>query len=349
MNGGLWHLIGSILAWLLVAACVGWLGWLWLRAAEDRPGLIKRWLLSVPPLAFIFLYVGPRLDEGGALGAFIYVGMLVAAGLVLAVIWAPYINDLFSRPLTNIFDGGRTPPDKEPLTSMVEARRKQGRYAEAARLMREQLAECPGHFGGQMLLAEILADDLHDLPGARAVIAEILTQEHHSPKQIAYALTRMADWYLKHAGDVEAARDCFERILRLFPDSPQAHMARQRLAHLPGVERELQRPKVKLEAPRADPHLGVRRTPSSPVRHEPAVEEEVRALVEQLEQFPDDNEARERLADLYAGPCGRPDLAIEQFEELLAQPHVPEAHVARWLNRMADIYIALPQGEAKAR
>lgn len=349
MEGGFWYWVGCVLGCLMVLACVGWLGWMWLRSTQDRWALVARWLLSLPVLAFIFLYLGPRLGEGGTLGAVIQVAAVTGAGLVLAIIWGPYLIELFGKPLTSIFDGGDTPPEKEPLTSMVEARRKQGRYAEAAQLMREQLAECPGHFGGQMLLAEILAEDLYDLAGAHAVIAEILQQENHSPNQIAYALTRMADWYLKQTGDTEAARKCFERILDLFPDTPQAHMARQRLAHLPGVKRERQRPKIKLELPRADFHLGIRQAPSPPVRSEPSVEEQLQTLVEQLQQLPDDNEARERLADLYAGPCRRPDLAIEQLEQLIAQPHVPEAHLVRWFHRMADIYMAQPQGEARAR
>ncbi len=340
-----------LLSGLAGLACVGWVIWRWYQGSDDRPALLVRWGISLLDLLFLLFLVGPTVAAGGLMGAFAGVPMAAVAGLILAVVWVSPITRALGRRVGSLYDGGRTPADREPMLSMVEARRKQGRYAEAARLLREQLLEFPRHFTGQMLLAEILADDLHDLAGAGAVVEEILSQEHHAPRNLAYALTRLADWQLKHARDVGAARVCFERIIELLPDTPEAHRAQQRLARLTGTEQLLRRKGPRrVEAPRADPHLGVRKSPAfPPPPTAPSSGERMSALIRQLEQSPHDNQAREELANLYAEECDRPDLAVEQFEQLIAQPHAPEREVARWHHRLADLHLRFPGGESEAR
>ncbi|MCB1128672.1 MAG: hypothetical protein KDM81_19410, partial [Verrucomicrobiae bacterium] len=118
----------------------------------------------------------------------------------------------------------------------------------------------------------------------------------------------------------------------------------QRLARLAGTEGLLARPPVRLEAPRADPHLGTRAGGGlhlRPVR-DPAAEAE--RLVQQLDQFPHDNRAREELALLYVEEFQRPDLAAEQLEQLIDQPHAPQRDVVRWLNLLADYALKSPTG-----
>ena len=68
-------------------------------------------------------------------------------------------------------------------------------------------------------------------------------------------------------------------------------------------------------------------------------EDEVARLVRQLEAYPLDTEARERLAILYADHCGRLDLATDQFEQLLAAPHTAMRDVVRWFNALADAQV----------
>jgi hypothetical protein len=350
------NILLHLLGWSAVLACLGWLMWRWWLATEDRKDLLWRWGISVPVLAFLVFVAGPMVGRdgsggflGSSLAAIIGVGMVAVGGLVLAMIWGPYLTDIAGQAVGRIFDGGRTEAEREPMFSMVEARRKQGRYAAAADLMRQQLEEFPTHFRGQMLLAEILANDLHDLDRAASVIEEIARQENHPPRNVAFALTQLADWHLKFAKDTGAARACFERIVAGFPGTSEAHTAEQRLARLAGTETLLARPARRLEAPVADPHLGVRT--HSPIRplNDPDPDEQVAALIAQLEAFPHDNRAREELATLYAGPFRRPDLAVQQMEQLIAQPNAPEAHIARWTNRVADIYLSLPDGEIEAR
>jgi tetratricopeptide (TPR) repeat protein len=105
----------------------------------------------------------------------------------------------------------------------------------------------------------------------------------------------------------------------------------------------------RLEVPQADPRLGLRgETPrikqanSDP--HEVATK-----LVAQLEAFPDDNQTREELALLYLEGFQRPDLALEQFEQLIGQTLAPSAQVVKWLNLVADIQVSSTGDLARAR
>src|SRR5208282_685838 len=62
-------------------------------------------------------------------------------------------------------------------------------------------------------------------------------------------------------------------------------------------------------------------------------------LVEQLERHPQDTEAREKLAALYADHYGRMDLAADQLEQMIGQPGQPARLIARWLNLLADLQV----------
>ena len=62
-------------------------------------------------------------------------------------------------------------------------------------------------------------------------------------------------------------------------------------------------------------------------------------FVKHLEQHPLDTEAREKLALIYADHYGRLDLASDQLEQMIAQPHQPGRLVVHWLNLLADLQI----------
>ncbi|MCP5518658.1 MAG: tetratricopeptide repeat protein [Verrucomicrobiales bacterium] len=316
----------------------------WWESSDDRPALAGRWAVTGVLFAVLAFFVGPLVGRGGYAGAFVGIPLTAVVGLILAIVWVPDMAGWVGRKFGRLYDGGDVAPDAEPLFSIVEARRKQGRYAAAADAMREQLERFPTHFRAQMVLAEILAGNLDDLDGAAGIIETILAQEGHPTRNLCYALTCLADWRLKYRKDVAGARECFERIIERFPDTDEDHRAQQRLARLAGTEGLLARPPVRLEAPRADPHLGTRAGGGlhlRPVR-DPAAEAE--RLVQQLDQFPHDNRAREELALLYVEEFQRPDLAAEQLEQLIDQPHAPQRDVVRWLNLLADYALKSPTG-----
>jgi hypothetical protein len=61
--------------------------------------------------------------------------------------------------------------------------------------------------------------------------------------------------------------------------------------------------------------------------------------IKHLEKYPLDTEAREQLAIIYADHYGRLDLAADQLEQLIQQPHRPSKLVVRWLNLLADLQV----------
>src|SRR5438093_12479368 len=62
-------------------------------------------------------------------------------------------------------------------------------------------------------------------------------------------------------------------------------------------------------------------------------------LLKHLEQHPQDSEARERLALIYAEHYRRLDLAADQLEQLLGQPNLPARQAVHWLNLLADLCV----------
>ncbi len=330
--------LATLLAFLAV---VVWLGYRMLQRSEDRPALIVKWLLTLVDIGFVIFVVGPLFREFGYVAAFAGMPLAAFAGLVMALIWVPSITDAVGRKFGQLYDDGDRMPDPEPLFSIAEARRKQGRFVEAEDEVRRQLALFPGNFRAQMMLAEIQAVDRQDLAAASQTIHELIGQPGHTPKNMAYALTRLAEWQLRQADGRELARATFEQIVARLPDTPEAFTARQRLAHLTPPEMLAQRQeRPKLAVPQSDDRLGLR---GETLRIKPAgsdPQEEAAKLVAQLEAHPEDNQAREELAVLYWEGFQRADLAIEQLEQLIAQPFAPPAHVVKWLNVLADVQVA---------
>lgn len=333
-----WSIAGRILGAMGTGALLWWVLSRWWKKSDDRTGLLARWLLTLADLAFLGLVVGPLVARFDYTAAFIGIPMTAVGGMILAMIWVPHLTGAVGRKVGQLYDGGDVPPDPEPLFSIVEARRKTGRYPEAVAELRKQLEAFPTHFRGLMMLAEIQADNLHDLQAAADTIEQIVSQPTHTPTNVAYALTRLADWQLKYLKDPDTARQTFQRIVGLFPDSPEAYRAHQRLAHLATPEflaGSLERKPLKLT--RHEDRLGLRPGCGGLEPPTPRPADRVDALVRQLERFPLDNQAREDLACVYACDFGRLELATEQLEQLIAQPCAPEAQITRWLNLLAEL------------
>ncbi|HNQ89463.1 MAG TPA: tetratricopeptide repeat protein [Verrucomicrobiota bacterium] len=337
MNGS-WGSLKALAGALGMVALVIWLLVFWWRRSDDRPALLVRWLITLAGLLVLVLVIGPLVSRFDYVAAFIGIPAAAVVGLVFATVWAPEITESVGRKFAQLYDGGNVPADPEPFFSIAEARRKAGRIEEAVAELRKQLVIFPTHFRGLMLLAEIQADDLHDVEAAAATIEQLLQQPSHSPKNLAFALTRLADWQLKHRRDPAAARASLERIIAAFPDSPEAHHASQRIAHLPTPEfLASQTTRAPIKLTHHEERLGLR--PDFQGLKPPAPDLTARSaeLVRQLEQFPLDNEAREELALLYATGFHRLDLATEQLEQLIAQPHAPQQRIVYWLNLLADL------------
>jgi hypothetical protein len=342
----LWTIAGLV----MLAGVLVFLGWAMLRAlkrSDDPPKLVVKWVVTGLAAGVLVVILGGFAPSFGT--AFVVPFVCVFLGVVLSVVWAPSIGALLARPLTSLYDGGGTEATPEPLYSMAEARRKKGLPHEALWEIQRQLEQFPKDYRGQMLMAEIQAHDLKDLQAAQATVERLCQQAGHSPAALADALNQLADWQLKYAQDVEAARQTLDTIVQRFPDSAWSYTASQRLAHLGGQD-ELLAPHDR--QPVALPHVQEgympRRGPVEPPPGE-SPEEEAQRLVKHLEQFPEDNEVREKLATLYAHHYQRLELAAAELEQLIAQPNAPPRKRVHWLNLLASWQIELARDEESAR
>jgi outer membrane protein assembly factor BamD (BamD/ComL family) len=337
-----------LLAIFIVLACV--VGWRWLKGSRDTPfRLIAKWTVSALIIGFLAVFVMPAITGGDPGGAFM-VPIVAVCGIILAIMWTPNITAFLARPFGNLIDGGDDEAEPEPFYSIAIAKRKSGKYPEAIAEVRKQLDRFPNDVTGQMLLAEIQADDLKDLPAAELTVERFVAQPGHSPKNIAYALNALADWQVKYAQDVDGARVTLQRIMDTFPDSEEALLASQRLSHMGDAEYILgrgNRPAIVMKA--GVDNIGLLKTYErlKPVEEDKG--ETARKLVEHLERFPADMEARERLAMLYADHYQRIDLAADQLEQIIAQPGQPMKNVVHCLNLLADVHIKFAADYEAAR
>ena len=68
-----------------------------------------------------------------------------------------------------------------------------------------------------------------------------------------------------------------------------------------------------------------------------------------LAEHPQDSEAREKLALIYAHHYQRLDLAADQLEQLIQQPNQPAKQVVHWLNLLADLQLKYASDLVAAR
>jgi tetratricopeptide (TPR) repeat protein len=334
---------GAILSGLVFVLLIGWLIWRWSRRSEDPPGVLVIKLAVSGVLLAVAVFCIARIHPliGVPLGA--------ACGIVIGVLWGRNIGAWVARPLAGLYDGGDEAPEPRPFYAIAEAHRKQARYAEAIAEIDRQLEGFPGDLQGLLMLAEIRARHLGDWAGARNAIDELFSDESLPVATRAKALQALADWHLDFANDAENARECLQCIIDAFPSSPEANDAAQRLAHLGDNAWRLNRhaPAALKITPLVRSSEWSAPLPSAPPPQDPEAEAE--ELRRQLMAHPNDADARERLAMIYAEGLGRMDWAIGELEQLLAQAHHPPRAQARWLHLIADLNIRQAGDESAAR
>jgi outer membrane protein assembly factor BamD (BamD/ComL family) len=315
-----------------------WFIWRRLKRSEDPAKNVFKIIISLVLGAFLAYTAAKELGGGGGgMGAAFIVGISCAiVGILWGIIWAPNIGAAMAKPLTSLFDGGDLELEPQPLYSIAIAKRKAGHYQEAIQHIQGQLEKFPTDVTGQLMLAEIQAEDLHDLTAADLTIQRFCNQPGHAPANLALALNQLADHYLKVARDPEGARQALERIVEMLPNSAQAQQAQQRLAHLANQEEMQQAQGRTIRMEGGVQNIGLMKDSSALRKAEVDPAEKAAEYVKHLEQFPQDTEAREKLAMIYAEHYQRPDLAIVQLESLIEQPNAPAKDVVRWLSLIAD-------------
>ncbi|HVV72202.1 MAG TPA: hypothetical protein VHI52_12005 [Verrucomicrobiae bacterium] len=322
--------LGGAFGWLIVHS---------VRRAEDPGRMIFKWGLTLVVCALMYWHAFPLAGAGG-MAAFSGVSLAMFYGFILAITWRRSIGGFVAKPFGSLYDGGDTEVEPRPAYSIAQSRVKLGRYQEAIVQIRKQLARFPTDFEGQMLLAQVQAENLKDLPAAELTIQQLCAQPGHAQKNIAFALYSMADWYLKYGPDREAAQRVLEQVPQLLPDTEYALTASQRIAHLADPDMLLSpHDRKKFTVTAGVRNLGLARNPVSvaPAAKDPA--ELAAEYVKHLEQHPLDMEVREKLALLYADHYERLDLAIDELEQMIQQPNQPPRLVVHWLNLLADLQI----------
>ncbi|KAB2660702.1 MAG: tetratricopeptide repeat protein [Verrucomicrobia bacterium] len=329
-------------------ALTGWLLFRSLKKTDDPGRLIFKWVLTLF-FAGTALVVTIKSPSGDMASAFIVPIAGAVCGLCMGIIWAPNIGAMFAKPITSLYDGGDSVIEARAFYSIARARRQQGLYEGALLEVENQLLDFPTDYEGWMLKGDILAHDLHRLPEAVAAVEEIIAHGNHLPKNIAYALNQSADWQIKYNKDSDAARELLQRIIELLPDSQQAHLAAQRIAHLASLEFLQNRSVVSTIALKPSlENFGLLGKPI-PGPSVPNPEDLARQLVQHLAIHPRDNESREQLSAIYADHYQRLDLARDQLDHLITSPHQTDKDIVRWLNQIADLHIKMESDLPAAR
>jgi hypothetical protein len=326
------HIIRGTILLIVIVGVAGWLMVRAIRRSQDPAKSLFKVIVTIPTLGLAIMAI-PWFGPAGPFG-------IVFCAIVLSVLWAPHIGEFFARPLTGLFDGGDRKPELRPAYSISQAKRKRGHYSEAVAEIWKQLARFPADFEGQLMLAEIQAENLNDLRGAEITIQRLCNQPGHAPQNIAAALNSLADWHLKYAQDPEAAKQDLEKIIELLPESEMSARAAQRIGHLASREFLLaSHDRKRIAVPPGIENVGLLPSEQQPKAPEADPAKLAAEYVRHLEDHPLDTEARERLAVLYANHYGRLDLAADQLEQLISHSGLPAKRVVHWLNLLADLQV----------
>ena len=327
----------DVLGLVFVAGLVGWGMYRTLRRSDERWQLVVKWILTALVLAWINREVQPFSSSPPS---WTHVVVALIGGLILAALWRHSIAAIIAKPFSALYDGGNVQVEPQPYYSIAEAKRKLGKYPEAVAEIRKQLDKFPNDVPGQLMLAEIQAQNLNDLPGAELTLHRLCAQPGHAPQNIVHALGTLADWHLKYNLDREAARRDLQQIVDRFPETDLALAAAQRIAHLASTDKLLApHDPQKFVVPAGVHNLGLRDRAEIQGLAVADTDGAAADYVKHLGQFPMDFEVREKLALIYADHYRRLDMASEQLEQLIEHPNQPAKKVIRWLSLLADLQV----------
>jgi tetratricopeptide (TPR) repeat protein len=333
------QIVRGIVLLALTLGAIGWFMWHCLKRSDDPARLIFKWVLTAPVVLGLLFWVGPFATSSQA-GAFIGVPLTAACGIVLAIIWRHNLANMVAKPFGSLYDGGSEEPIPKPAYSIAQSKQKKGLYLEAIAEIRRQLERFPADVEGQLLLAQIQAEDLKDLPTAELTVERFCAQPGHAAQNIVFALYSLADWHLRITQDREAAQRHLQKVIDLFPESEFALGAAHRIAHLGSTDMLLaSHEDKKFIVPEGVRNLGLLRDQDHLKPAEASPEEVAAACVKHLERHPLDTEAREKLAVIYADHYGRLDMATDELEQMISQPNQAGRLVVHWLNLLADLQI----------
>ena len=342
--------IAYLIAWIIVIGLILFGLFLIIKRSENPWGMACR-MAATPIIIWLEVRVIGKAANWGAYGASFSIPISVAVcALILACIWAHTLIEALFSPLTNLFDGGSQPPEDKPLYSTAISKRKSGHPLEAVVAFREQLARFPNDSEGTFLLAATQAEDLSDLPSAAMTLTRYC-DSGAAPKQIAAAFTQLADWHLRLNQDVDSACAAWQEIIDRFPGSDLAMLAQNRIAHAAESGKHLYatRNPQTIAVPEGIQNLGLKVAGSFQAPEELPAAQRANAYVKHLSDHPNDTEAREKLAVIYATEFHRLDMATMELRQLIEEPNHPPKETCRWLNLLATLQVSAGADESIVR
>jgi hypothetical protein len=182
---------------------------------------------------------------------------------------------------------------------------------------------------------------MKDISSAEMTLNRFCADAKSPPRQIAAALTQLADWHLQIAQDADSARTVLEGIIARFPDSDMAVAAGQRIAHLGGTEKILlgKHDRQAVAVPPGVDKLGLMSSTEFLIPEEENPGKLAAEYVKHLDVHPHDTDIREKLAVIYADHFQRLDLAVGELAQMINFPNQPPKRVAHWLTVMANLQI----------
>lgn len=363
----IWGLMNVGLSWNLqpfmpavqVAQNAGgpWIGQ-WLRATATGLLILSSYWMACT-LAWVIYSTSRGLPEEPqkdfrALAFACATGLSIPALIVLLLGGWPMLGlalGVVLGPLAGYAPGIIQPNKLPPLYARAIARMKFGKYKEAEWEIIRELEKVEDDFEGWMMLAELYATRFNDLAEAQRTILEICEQPHLNASQLSVALHKLADWQLNLGANPAAARQSIQRIIDRLPGTHLARMAQLRLNQIPASTekwRNLQTPKpIPLPALGDSLDESKEQPPELPDRKRAAARAE--KLVEQLKADPDDVDAREKLARLFAEEIQRAELGLEQLRLLLNMPDQLDSKRAEWLGLSAAWHLKYQHDPATGR
>ncbi len=339
-----WKVVVAIGKFVLLGLVdLGVLIWLFVRKLKQTDGddtgfAVFRWLVAGNALMMLFWVAIPLTISGNPVGVIFGVGGMAICGILIALGITPSVVGGAVGFFTGAIDGSSEPQKKEALYSVALAKRNRNEPGEAIEEIREQLLEFPYDFEGMMLMAEIQAHDLKNLPAAKGTMETLLEFGKFPKARKAYVLTTMADWELELGKNPKGARAAFRRIVEMFPDSEISRKAELRMLRLPTREDIADRERTHVHTLPSRRSEEQREAAVSASGGDPSAE--ARELTERLTRHPEDDEARERLATIYARHYRRVDMAADQLEQLIRDPRQPRDETVRRLHQLAEFHLS---------
>ena len=257
--------------------------------------LIVRWLISALVLGYVLGHGSPGLAMKCPKSVALLVGCV--GGVVMTLVWRQKFCDFVGDLFASLYSGRKRAGGTDPVlfhrpgaaqTGPLLGSHRAGTRATDAFSHRFHRLDAFGRnpSGGSQRPRQ--------RPQYNSRTAR--PKRRHAPKNIAFALSREADWLLKLAQDREGARAALEQIVQLLPETEQAQLALQRIAHLvPTAMLVAKKEPQRFAVPKGEENLGLRG--NSPEIKAPEQDPAWPAAeyVRHLEEYPSDNEAREKL------------------------------------------------------